>query len=167
MESDDDSKLFPNKLRFAEGAVAEQADKSGYYNRLTTDMSLVTIPRTGKGIFYNMCFPLDGNFNNVPLKFTIDTNYLTYQLRLNSSVIINNKFEAGKIYTFNFSLEEKEIRLNTIDISRCTTYNVDNEESIEIVVPADLLICYSPTWMSPRLRLTFTHAIASAGNKLG
>ena len=86
-----------------------------------------------------MCFPLDGNFNNVPLKFIIDTNYLTYQLRLNSDVITGNKFEAGKIYTFNFSLEEKEIRLNTIDISRCTTYNVDNTESVEIVVPADVI----------------------------
>ena len=139
MESDDGSKLFPNKLRFAEGAVAEQSDKAGYYSRLTTDISSVTIPRNDKGIFYNMCFPLDGNFNNVPLKFTIDTNYLTYQLRLNSDVITGNKFEAGKIYTFNFSLEEKEIRLNTIDISRCTTYNVDNEESVEIVVPADVI----------------------------
>ncbi len=139
MEADDGSKIFPNKLRFAEGAVAEQSDKAGYYNRLTTDISSVPIPRNDKGIFYNMCFPLDDNFNNVPLKFTIDTNYLTYQLRLNSSVITNNKFEAGKIYTFNFSLEEKEIRLNTIDIARCTTYNVDNEESVEIFVPADVI----------------------------
>ena len=139
MESDDGSKIFPDKLRFAEGTMAEQTDKSGYYNRLTTDISSVTIPRNDKGIFYNMCFPLDGNFNNVPLKFIIDTNYLTYQLRLNSDVITGNKFEAGKIYTFNFSLEEKEIRLNTIDISRCTTYNVDNTESVEIVVPADVI----------------------------
>ena len=139
MEADDGSKIFPNKLRFANGTMAEQEDKSGYYNRLTTDISSVTIPRNDKGIFYNMCFPLDGNFNNVPLKFIIDTNYLTYQLRLNSDVITGNKFEAGKIYTFNFSLEEKEIRLNTIDISRCTTYNVDNTESVEIVVPADVI----------------------------
>lgn len=139
MEADDGSKIFPNKLRFANGTMAEQEDKSGYYNRLTTDISSVTIPRNDKGIFYNMCFPLDGNFYNVPLKFIIDTNYLTYQLRLNSDVITGNKFEAGKIYTFNFSLEEKEIRLNTIDISRCTTYNVDNTESVEIVVPADVI----------------------------
>lgn len=139
MEADDGSKIFPNKLRFANGTMAEQEDKSGYYNRLTTDISSVTIPRNDKGIFYNMCFPLDGNFNNVPLKFIIDTNYLTYQLRLNSDVITGNKFEAGKIYTFNFSLEEKEIRLNTIDISCCTTYNVDNTESVEIVVPADVI----------------------------
>ena len=134
MEADDGSKLFPNKLRFSDGTVAEQSDKAGYYSRLTTDISSVTIPRNDKGIFYNMCFPLDDNFNNVPLKFTIDTNYLTYQLRLNSSVITNNKFEAGKIYTFNFSLEEKEIRLNTIDISQCTTYNVDKAESLNIIV---------------------------------
>ena len=139
MEADDGSKIFPNKLRFADGTMAEQSDKAGYYNRLTTDISSVTIPRNDKGIFYNMCFPLDGNFNNVPLKFTIDTNYLTYQLRLKSDVITNNKFEAGKIYTFNFTLEEKEVRLNTIDISRCTTYNVDNTESVEIVVPADVI----------------------------
>ena len=139
MEADDGSKIFPNKLRFANGTMAEQSDKAGYYNRLTTDISSVTIPRNDKGIFYNMCFPLDGTFNNVPLKFTIDTNYLTYQLRLNSNLITENKFEAGKIYTFNFSLEEKEIHLNTIDISRCTTYNVDNAESIEIVVPADVI----------------------------
>ena len=139
MESDDGSKIFPNKLRFANGTMAEQEDKSGYYNRLTTDISSVTIPRNDKGIFYNMCFPLDGNFNNVPLKFIIDTNYLTYQLRLNSDVITGNKFEAGKIYTFNFSLEEKEIRLNTIDISRCTTYNVDNAESLNIIVSPDAI----------------------------
>ena len=139
MEADDGSKIFPNKLRFANGTMAEQEDKSGYYNRLTTTISSVTIPRTQKGIFYNMCFPLDGDFNNVPLKFTIDTNYLTYQLRLKSDVITKNKFEAGKIYTFNFSLEEKEVRLNTIDISRCTTYNVDKTESVEIVVPADVI----------------------------
>ncbi|MGN1228045.1 MAG: hypothetical protein ACI4T5_00120, partial [Prevotella sp.] len=141
MESDDGSLLFPNKLRFAEGTMAEQDDKSGYYSRLTTNLSSdkVTIPRTQKGIFYNMCFPLDGDFNHVPLKFTIDTNYLTYQLHLDSDVITNHKFEAGKIYTFNFTLEEKEIRLNTIDISRCTTYNVDKSESVEIVVPADVI----------------------------
>ena len=139
MESDDGSKIFPDKLRFADGTLAEQEDKSQYYNKLTTDISQVEIPRNQKGVFYNMCLPLDGDFNHVPLKFTIDTNYLTYQLRLNSDVITNHKFEAGKLYTFNFSLEEKEIRLNTIDISRCTTYNVDNEESIEIVVPADVI----------------------------
>ena len=141
MESDDGSKIFPNVLRFADGKVAEQADKSSYYSRLTTDIGSVTIPRTQKGVFYNMSFPLDesSNFNNVPLKFTIDTNYLTYQLRLNSRVITNNKFEAGKIYTFNFTLEEKEIRLNTIDISLCTTYNIDSAESLHIIVSPDAI----------------------------
>ena len=139
MESDDGSKIFPNKLRFANGTMAEQEDKSGYYNRLTTDISSVTIPRNDKGIFYNMCFPLDGDFNNVPIKFTIDTNYLTYQLRLKSDVITNNKFEAGKLYTFNFTLEEKEIHLNTIDISQCTTYNVDKAESLNIIVSPDAI----------------------------
>lgn len=137
MESDNGTRLFPNMLRFADGTVAEQADKSAYYNRLTTDISNVTIPRTQRGVFYNMCFPIDGDFNHVPLKFTIDTNYLTYQLRLDSDVITNHKFEAGKLYTFNFGLEEKEIRLNTIDISRCTTYNTDNTESLNIIVSPD------------------------------
>ena len=141
MESDDGSKIFPNVLRFADGTVAEQADKSSYYSRLTTDIGSVTIPRTQKGVFYNMSFPLDesSNFNNVPLKFTIDTNYLTYQLRLNSGLIPNNKFEAGKIYTFNFTLEEKEIRLNTIDISQCTTYNIDSSESLSVIVSPDAI----------------------------
>ena len=138
MESDDGSKIYPNKLRFAEGAMAEQADKTGYYSRLTTSIDQVTIPRNNSGRFYNLCFPLDGNFNGVPLKFTIDTNYLTYQLNLNSTAITGNKFEAGKIYTFNFSLEEKEVKLNTIEISHCTTYNIDNTESIEIVVTPQL-----------------------------
>ena len=92
-----------------------------------------------KGRFYNLCFPLDGNFNGVPLKFTIDTNYLTYQLRLNTGESTISKFEAGKIYTFNFSLEEKAVRLNTIDISKCTTYNVDNTESIEIIVSPNVI----------------------------
>ena len=139
MESDDGSKIFPNVLRFADGTVAEQADKSSYYSRLTTDIGSVTIPRTQKGVFYNMSFPLDesSNFNNVPLKFTIDTNYLTYQLRLNSGLIPNNKFEAGKIYTFNFTLQEKEIMLNTIDISQCTTYNIDSSESLSVIVSPD------------------------------
>lgn len=139
MESDDGSALFPNKLRFADGAIAEQDDKSGYYNRLTTSIDQVTIPRNDRGRFYNLCFPLDGNFNGVPLKFTIDTNYLTYQLRLNTGESTINKFEAGKIYTFNFSLEEKAVSLNTIDISKCTTYNVDNTESIEIIVPPNVI----------------------------
>ena len=138
MESNDGSKIFPNKLRFAEGAIAEQDDKTGYYNKLTTSIGQVTIPRNDRGRFYNLCFPLDGNFNGVPLKFTIDTNYLTYQLNLNSTAITNNKFEAGKIYTFNFSLGEKEVKLNTIEISHCTTYNIDNTESIEIVVTPQL-----------------------------
>ena len=138
MESDDGSKIYPNKLRFADGAIAEQDDKSGYYNKLTTSINQVTIPRNDRGRFYNLCFPLDGNFNGVPLKFTIDTNYLTYQLNLNSTAITGNKFEAGKIYTFNFSLEEKEVKLNTIEISHCTTYNIDNTESIEIVVTPQL-----------------------------
>ena len=136
--SDDGSKIYPDKLRFADGAIAEQADKSGYYNKLTTSIGQVTIPMNTSGRFYNLCFPLDGNFNGVPLKFTIDTNYLTYQLNLNSTAITNNKFEAGKIYTFNFSLEEKEVKLNTIEISHCTTYNIDNTESIEIVVTPQL-----------------------------
>ena len=138
MESDDGSKIYPNKLRFADGAIAEQDDKSGYYNKLTTSIGQVKIPRNDRGRFYNLCFPLDGNFNGVPLKFTIDTNYLTYQLNLNSTAITGNKFEAGKIYTFNFSLEEKEVKLNTIEISHCTTYNIDNTESIEIVVTPQL-----------------------------
>ena len=138
MESDDGSKIFPNVLRFADGKVAEQADKSSYYSRLST-VGSVTIPRKEKGVFYNMCFPLDesSNFNNVPLKFTIDTNYLTYQLRLDSGLIPNNKFEAGKIYTFNFTLQEKEIMLNTIDISQCTTYNIDSSESLSVIVSPD------------------------------
>lgn len=141
MEADDGSKIFPDKLRFADGTMAEQEDKSGYYNCLTTklDQKNVKIPRTDKGIFYNLCFPLDGDFNHVPLKFTIDTNYLTYQLRLKSDVIINHKFEAGKLYTFNFTLEEKEIHLNTIDISQCTTYNVDKAESLNIIVSPDAI----------------------------
>lgn len=141
MEADDGSKIFPDKLRFADGTMAEQDDKSGYYNCLTTklDQENVKIPLKDKGIFYNLCFPLDGDFNHVPLKFTIDTNYLTYQLRFNSDVITNHKFEAGKLYTFNFSLEEKEIRLNTIDISQCTTYNVDKAESLNIIVSPDAI----------------------------
>lgn len=138
MESDDASKIFPNKLRFEDGTISEQDDKTGYYNKLTTSIGQVTIPRNDRDRFYNLCFPLDGNFNGVPLKFTIDTNYLTYQLNLNSTAITNNKFEAGKIYTFNFSLEEKEVKLNTIEISHCTTYNIDNTESIEIVVTPQL-----------------------------
>ena len=138
MESDDGSKIYPNKLRFADGAIAEQEDKSGYYNKLTTSINQVKIPRNDRGRFYNLCFPLNGNFNGVPLKFTIDTNYLTYQLNLNSTAITGNKFEAGKIYTFNFSLEEKKVKLNTIEISHCTTYNIDNTESIEIVVTPQL-----------------------------
>ena len=138
MASDDGSKIYPDKLRFADGAIAEQADKSGYYNKLTTSIGQVKIPMNNSGRFYNLCFPLDGNFNGVPLKFTIDTNYLTYQLNLNSTAITGNKFEAGKIYTFNFSLEEKEVKLNTIEISHCTTYNIDNTESIEIVVTPQL-----------------------------
>ena len=138
MESDDGSALFPNKLRFEDGTISEQDDKSGYYNKLTTSIDQVKIPMNDRGRFYNLCFPLDGNFNGVPLKFTIDTNYLTYQLNLNSTAIPNNKFEAGKIYTFNFSLEEKEVKLNTIEISHCTTYNIDNTESIEIVVTPQL-----------------------------
>ena len=97
MESDDGSALFPNKLRFADGAIAEQDDKSGYYNKLTTSIDQVKIPRNDRGRFYNLCFPLDGNFNGVPLKFTIDTNYLTYQLNLNPTAITNNKFEEGNI----------------------------------------------------------------------
>ena len=138
MESDDGSALFPNKLRFADGAIAEQDDTSGYYNKLTTRIDQVKIPMNDRGRFYNLCFPLDGNFNGVPLKFTIDTNYLTYQLRLNTGESTISKFEAGKIYTFNFSLEEKEVKLNTIEISNCTTYNIDNTESIEIVVTPQL-----------------------------
>ena len=137
MESDDGSKIYPNKLRFADGAIAEQDDKSGYYNNLTTSISNVTIPRNGKGRFYNLCFPLDGNFNGVPLKFTIDTNYLTYQLCLSTGERTIAKFEAGKIYTFNFSLEEKEIRLNTIEVSLCTTYNTDNTESLNVLLSPD------------------------------
>lgn len=139
MESDDWSKIFPNMLRFADGTVAEQADKASYYSRLSTDIESATTPRSNTGTFYSMCFPLDEgtDFNGVPLKFTIDTNYLTYQLRLNSRVITNNKFEAGKIYTFNFTLEEKEIRLNTIDISLCTTYNIDSAESLSVIVSPD------------------------------
>lgn len=141
MESDDGSKIFPNVLRFADGKVAEQADKASYYSRLSTDIESATIPRSNTGTFYSMCFPLDEgtDFNGVPLKFTIDTNYLTYQLRLNSRVITNNKFEAGKIYTFNFTLEEKEIRLNTIDISQCTTYNIDSSESLSVIVSPDAI----------------------------
>lgn len=139
MESDDGSQIFPNVLCFADGKVAEQADKASYYSRLSTDIESATIPRSNTGTFYSMCFPLDEgtDFNGVPLKFTIDTNYLTYQLRLNSRVITNNKFEAGKIYTFNFTLEEKEIRLNTIDISQCTTYNIDSSESLSVIVSPD------------------------------
>lgn len=139
MESDDGSQIFPNVLCFADGKVAEQADKASYYSRLSTDIESATIPRSNTGTFYSMCFPLDEgtDFNGVPLKFTIDTNYLTYQLRLNSRVITNNKFEAGKIYTFNFTLEEKEIRLNTIDISLCTTYNIDSSESLSVIVSPD------------------------------
>ena len=134
MESADHTPLFPNVLRFADGTISEQADKSGYYNKLTTTIDSVTLPRASTGVFYNMCFPLDGDFGHVPLKFTIDTNYLTYQLQLDTDVITNHKFEAGKLYTFNFTLEEKEIRLNTIDIARCTTYNTDNAESLNIIV---------------------------------
>ena len=141
MESDDGSQIFPNVLCFADGKVAEQADKASYYSRLSTDIESATIPRSNTGTFYSMCFPLDEgtDFNGVPLKFTIDTNYLTYQLRLNSRVITNNKFEAGKIYTFNFTLEEKEIRLNTIDISQCTTYNIDSSESLSVIVSPDAI----------------------------
>lgn len=134
MEADDGTPIFPDKLRFCDGTVAEQSDHSAYYNRLTTTLPSLPIPRTQTGTFYNLCFPLDADFNHVPLRFTIDTNYLTYQLRLDTDVLSSQKFEAGKIYTFRFSLEEKEIHLNTIEVAQCTTYNIDNSESVEIVV---------------------------------
>ena len=139
MESNDGSKIFPDVLRFSDGSVAEQADKEGYYSRLTTTINSVTIPKNSTGTFYNLCFPLNGNFNNVPLKFTIDTNYLTYQLKLATDKITNNKFEAGKIYTFNFDLKEKEINLNTIEIAQCTTYNIDNTESLNVIINGDAI----------------------------
>ena len=138
MESNDGSKMFPNVLRFSDGTMAEQADKSGYYSRLTTNINSVTISKNNTGTFYNMCFPLNGNFNSAPLRFTIDTNYLTYQLKLATDKITNNKFEAGKIYTFNFELKEKEISLNTIEIAQCTTYNIDNTESLNVIISGDV-----------------------------
>lgn len=139
MEAADGSKIFPDVLRFADGNISEQPDKSGYYSRLTADIGSVTIPRTKKGVFYNLCFPLDADFNSVPLTFTIDTNYLTYRLKLDSNAITNHKFEAGKIYTFNFILEEKEVRLNIIEIAQCTTYNIDNAQSLNIIVAPDAI----------------------------
>ena len=138
MESDDGTPIFPDKLRFCDGTIAEQSNHSGYYSRLTTHLPSLLMPRTQTGTFYNLCFPLDADFNHVPLRFTIDTNYLTYQLRLDSDVLGSHKFEAGRIYTFRFSLEEKEIRLNTIEVAQCTTYNIDSSESIEIVVTPGL-----------------------------
>ena len=139
MEAADGSKIFPDVLRFADGNISEQPDKSGYYSRLTADIGSVTIPRTQKGVFYDLCFPLDGDFNSVPLTFTIDTNYLTYRLTLDSNAITNHKFEAGKIYTFNFSLQEKEVHLNIIEIAQCTTYNIDNAQSLNIIVDPDAI----------------------------
>ena len=134
MESNDRTPLFPDVVRLEAGDIAEQSDKTGYFSGLTTEINSVTIPRGEKGVFYNICFPVDGNFNSVPLKFTIDTNYLTYQLRLDSDLITNHKFEAGKIYTFNFDLGEKDVKLNTIEIAECTTYNIDNTESLSVVI---------------------------------
>ena len=137
LEADDGSKIFPDVLRFSDGVMAEQSDKANYYSGLTTDIQNVSLPQGKQGVFYNLCFPLDGTFNSVPLRFTIDTNYLTYRLRLNSDLITNHKFEAGKIYTFNFTLDEKEIYLNMIEIAQCTTYNIDNTESLNVVISGD------------------------------
>lgn len=137
MEADDGAKIFPDVLRFSNGTVAEQGDKANYFTGLTTDIQSVILPQSKQGVFYNMCFPLDGDFNGALLRFTIDTNYLTYRLRLDSDVITNHKFEAGKIYTFNFTLDEKEIHLNMIEIAQCTTYNIDNTESLNVIISGD------------------------------
>lgn len=137
MEAEDGKKLFPDVRRFEEGTTHEVADKSGYYDRLTTSITAPTMAVGQRGVFYNLCLPLDGDFGHSPLVFTIDTNYLTYRLRLSTDVVTNNKFEAGKIYTFNFTLEEQDIRLSTIDIARCTTYNTDQTESMAIIVSPD------------------------------
>lgn len=137
MEAEDGKKLFPDVRRFEEGTTHEVADKSGYYDRLTTSITAPTMAVGQRGVFYNLCLPLDGDFGHSPLVFTIDTNYLTYRLRLSTDVVTNNKFEAGKIYTFNFTLEEQDIRLSTIDISHCTTYNTDQTESMAIIVSPD------------------------------
>lgn len=140
MGAEDESPIFPNVLRFEDGVMKEAGDDpSAYYSRITTSTGNLTIPRGSKGTFYNLCFPLDDgkDFNGVPLKFTIDTNYLTYQLCLSTGERTIAKFEAGKIYTFNFSLEEKEIRLNTIEVSLCTTYNTDNTESLNVLLSPD------------------------------
>ncbi|MGN0224419.1 MAG: hypothetical protein ACI4AM_10420 [Muribaculaceae bacterium] len=138
IEADNGAKIFPDVLRFSDGAIAEQGDKANYSNSLTTNIQNVSLPQGKDGVFYNMCFPLDGNFNGALLRFTIDTNYLTYRLRLNSNFITNHKFEAGKIYTFNFTLDEKEIHLNMIEIAQCTTYNVDNTESLNVIIAGDV-----------------------------
>lgn len=137
MEADDGAKIFPDVLRFSDGSIAEQGDKANYYSGLTTDIQSVSLPQGKQGVFYNMCFPLDGDFNGALLRFTIDTNYLTYRLRLDSDLITNHKFEAGKIYTFNFTLNEKEINLNMIEIAQCTTYNIDNTESLNVIISGD------------------------------
>lgn len=134
MEAEGGQKIFPDVRRFEDGTTLEPADRSGYYSRLTTHISAPTMAVGQRGVFYNLCFPVDGDFNHTPLIFTIDTNYLTYRLRLSTDVFNNNKFEAGKIYTFNFTLEEQEVRLNTIEIGLCTTYNTDQTESLGVIV---------------------------------
>lgn len=151
MASQDGSKLFPNQLVWTAGAMtpmAEPADKSGYYDTVqvqTGDTEGVTIAKNDKGTFYMYALPLDDayNYDGKKLVFTVESNYLTYSFTLSASKLASAatgnkaKFEAGKLYTFNMSLNEKNIELSTIEIADCKTYDVSTEQTTVVVLGGD------------------------------
>lgn len=140
--SEDGSNIFPNQLIWTAGnatPIEEPTNKDNYYNYIqvnTGETDGATIQKNGTSTFYMYVLPLNNGaaYTDKKLTFTLETNYLTYSFTLSASKITNSKFEAGKLYTFNMSLNEKSIELSTIEIASCETYDVSTEKtSVEVI----------------------------------
>lgn len=138
VNSQDKSAVFPDKLVWTAGdGVSEPADKSGYYNSVGVSIGGEggeALPANTPQCYYVYALPIDGGFTDKKLVFAVETDHYTYNFTLSASKIVNSKFEAGKMYTFNFTLKDKEIHLSTITVSNCTAYGVASETTSQLVV---------------------------------
>ena len=112
---------------------------------LIVDNLRYVITKTGNA------FPVDKDGNIIASRIYYDSSYKFYAYAPYDAVYNGCKSATEITEKYKSLYDTKYADQSTID-----KYSA-----------ADLLVCSSPEWTSPRLRLTFTHAIASAGNKLG
>lgn len=131
------NKGFPDRLCWtcdaAEATIGELTDKSGYCSTIKTvinpgrgeEIAARQEETTSTATYYAMCLPFDSDDSmaGATLAFILETTDKTHTFNVSAEEFFRHaeaghrRFESNKIYTFNFTMNERSVELEKVSVA--------------------------------------------------